>query len=136
MSWSMLLRSIGIWLIMASAAVANGIARVTMLIPWLGEDAARPVSALILLSIVFALSLLHHRWSGGLSTAQAWTVGVLWLALTLLFETVLGLSQGMSAEVILASYDPFSPSLWVYVVAAILLAPPVVHSLQWCIPRQ
>jgi hypothetical protein len=124
--WSTLIKAVTIWGALAIAAVINGVLREGVFIPALGETVARPLSAVILLAVVLALAWLQDAWSHGLTRAQAWMVGSLWLAMTLLFETLLGTMQGMTTSEILAGYHPLSPTLWLYVVLGIFVAPAIV----------
>ena len=122
-------RGFAVWVIMAVSAFLNGLLREGWLIPLLGENVARPASAMLLLVIVYLLAYLHQRWSGPITAPQALAVGVLWLTLTVALESVLGLSQGMSGAQILAAYSPTAPTYWIYVLAGIVLAPTLVRAL-------
>lgn len=115
---------------MAIVAVLNGGLREAVLIPHLGEGIARPASAVILIAVILALSVLHQARLGGIGARQAWGVALLWLALTLVLETGLGLMQGQSRAEMLAAYHPGAPGLWLYVIAATLIAPPLVQALR------
>jgi hypothetical protein len=129
-SWSDLTKAVAIWIVLASIAMINGVLREAVFKPPLGEAAARPLSAMVVLAGAFALAWLHHVWSDGLTIAQAWMVGCLWLTMTLLFETLLGTMRGMSASEILSSYHPMAPTYWLYVVLGIFLAPAIVFFMR------
>ncbi len=130
MNKPVLIKAMLIWFAMAVTAIVNGLVREAVLIPELGEGVARPLSALILLSAVLVLAWVHHSWSRGVDFRQAWMIGLLWVTLTLLFETGLGLMQGMTAAEMLATYHPLAPTLWLYVVLGILVVPVIVRCLR------
>lgn len=113
------------WLALAACAFANGLLREGVLIPMLGEGAARPLSALVLSLVVLVIARVLSRRAGPLGQ-RAWGVGVLWVLLTILFEAGLGTMRGLSGADILASYSPLAPTLWLYVVLVILVAPPLM----------
>src|SRR5687767_7055664 len=78
------------WLGMLVLAVLNGALREALLTPALGDTLGRQLSTLLLLALFACwFWFLHRRWP--LTNAQqAWTVGVLWLAMTLALETFMG----------------------------------------------
>jgi hypothetical protein len=123
-------KALAVWVAMAVSAVINGIVRQSVLVPILGEGAARPLSAAMLLILVYVLTWVFLRWTNRPTGRGLWVVGAGWLALTVIFETALGFFvSGMSAPEIAASYNPLAPTLWFYVLAGILVAPPLVARL-------
>lgn len=124
---SMLGKALAIWIAMSIGAVLNGTIRETLLISTLGEGVARPLSAALLLVVIYILTYVFWRWAGRpRRLASLWTIGVLWLALTVVFEAGLGFSRGMSTREVLALYNPVSPTLWAFVLVGILVAPAIV----------
>lgn len=117
------------WVAIAICAVLNGILREAILIPHLGEHWARPLSAAILLVVVYLLAWALLRWRGPMPLGTAWTIGSIWLVLTVAFEIVLGRLQGLTGREILATYNPFAPTLWDVVLLGTLIAPPVMSRL-------
>ena len=123
-------KAFAVWVVMAVLAVVNGIVRQSVLVPALGEPIGRPMSAVSMLVIVYLLTWLWLAWTGRLSMGQLWLVGALWVVLTVIFESALGVwMRGMSAAEIAATYDPFAPTLWFFVIVGILVAPPIVGAL-------
>jgi len=45
-----------------------------------------------------------------------WKIGVLWVALTIVFETILGLAMGNTFTELLKAYDVTTGNLWLLVV--------------------
>lgn len=127
MTTGVALRALAIWAAMAVCAVLNGILRQAVLLPNLGEAAARPLSALILALVIVLLTSAFLRWTGRLTRRTAWMVGLGWLVLTVILEFGLGLMQGMPVDEIVALYNPLSPGLWDLVLLTTLLAPPLLN---------
>jgi hypothetical protein len=102
---------------------SNGIARVTVLEPWLGEEPARRVATIVGVGIVLAFSRLYVRRAGAGAPREWLAVGVVWLALTLAFEFGMGLVAGRSWAEMLVDYDLTRGRLWPLVLVATLLGP-------------
>ena len=64
-----------------------------------------------------------------MSLGTVWAIGLIWLILTLAFEIVLGRLQRMTGQEILATYNPFAPTLWDVVLVGTLIAPPCMSRL-------
>jgi hypothetical protein len=101
---------------------ANGFARAAILVPWLGDHRARQVSTATAVAIVAAAAWLLVRAFPG---RTGWLrVGLLWTALTLAFEFLLGrYVSGLSWSELAADYDVTRGRLWPLVPLATLLAP-------------
>jgi hypothetical protein len=54
----MIKKSILIWLLIIPLAILNGGLRMEVLIPWLGESCAEPISGVILCLLIFIVSLI------------------------------------------------------------------------------
>jgi hypothetical protein len=118
-------RTTGLWLLILACAVLNGALREGLLRPGLGGAIALPLSGLLLMLCILALTfwLLPHL--GPLRPAQGWAIGLYWLVLTLTFEFGLGhFVQGRSMAELLAAYTFAAGNLWPLVLLATLLAPP------------
>ena len=105
-------------------AVANGALREAWLVPRLGEHAARQVSTLILIAL-FAVYIgyVTRRWPIA-SSGEALAVGVLWLVLTLGFESALGrFVSGLSWPQLVAEYNLAAGRLWALVPIWVAAAP-------------
>jgi hypothetical protein len=104
--------------------VLNGALRETLVTPVFGDTAARQLSTLLLLALFSGwFWFLHRRWP--LSNArQAWLVGVLWLLMTLVFETFMGrVSGGKPWSVVFEDYDVLAGRIWALVPLWTLLGP-------------
>lgn len=115
--------SLRIWLTLVLVESGHGILRRLLLEPYLGDLRARQVSVFTgaaLIVLVFWLTLKRlgpqpaHRW---------WTLGLFWLALTLVFEVGLGRAAGMSWDRITSDFDPRRGGLLSFGMLVILVAP-------------
>jgi hypothetical protein len=101
----MIKKSILIWLSIIPFAILNGGLREAFLNPRLEESYAQIVSGLILLSLIFVVSLIFIPRIGKGTEKTYWKIGLLWVALTVIFETVFGLAMGNSFDDLLKAYD-------------------------------
>jgi hypothetical protein len=115
--------SLLMWWILAVAMFTNGAVRVLVLQPRLGESLARQVATVSGIVIVLALTLPFVRRLAHPRSRDLVKVGLLWLALTVLFEFGMGLVSGASWEAMLADYDLRRGRLWPLALLAILVAP-------------
>jgi hypothetical protein len=115
--------ALGMWLILLVVMFTNGIIRVTVLQPRLGEDTARQVATVVGIVLILALSLVFVRRLDLPTGAELLAIGVLWLVLTVIFEFGMGISSGASWETMLADYDIRRGRLWPVALVVILLAP-------------
>lgn len=116
------------WLVILALAIANGALRERVLLPGLGEQMGRLLSPLLLALLVFVVAWTLLPWIRPLSARDAWSVGILWLALTLAFEFLAGhYLFGDSWEHLLAEYNVLRGRLWVLVPVSTLVAPVVVR---------
>ena len=86
----LLLKSILIWLVFIATESLNGTIRTLWLVPSLGDPLAHRISFVTGAFIVLAIATLFIRWLHASRVSQLLGVGVLWSALTLGFEIVLG----------------------------------------------
>jgi hypothetical protein len=115
--------AVGAWLVLLVVMVTNGVVRVTVLQPQLGEAPARRVATLVGVALVLALSWAYARRAGALAPRELLLVGVVWLVLTLVFEFGMGLVAGRSWTEMLVDYDLTRGRLWPLVLVATLLGP-------------
>ncbi|HZZ95072.1 MAG TPA: hypothetical protein VFE23_21110 [Usitatibacter sp.] len=125
-----IVKYVAAWLGMMALAVLNGIARDKLYGPRVGDLAAHQFSTAILLILFGAYFYgLERAWPLW-SAAIAWLVGVTWLIMTLLFETVLGRFVAHEPwKKILGDYNILAGRLWILVPAWVLCGPYVVYRL-------
>ena len=90
MQITILLKSIGLWLLMMVAAVMNGLLRDLVLQQILGHRIALPLSGLTLMMLIFAISYFSVPGLRLVKVSQYLLLGVLWVGLTLVFEFTFG----------------------------------------------
>jgi hypothetical protein len=113
------------WAALPLAAVANGILRDQTYGRGMDETVAHSLSVLPLAAVVGVWAgILSRRWPVR-SRRSAARVGLLWLALTVAFESGLGRARGVGAREQLAEYDVRRGRLWPLALAVIALAPPL-----------
>ncbi|HEX5719712.1 MAG TPA: hypothetical protein VF179_26390 [Thermoanaerobaculia bacterium] len=113
-----------IWVTLLATAVLNGTFRVAVLVPRYGEGAGHVISTLLLCVLITLLSWAAIGWVHPATAAQAAAVGVLWLALTVVFEFGFGrfVAHKTWAE-LLADYNVLGGRIWVLVLLTTMAAP-------------
>lgn len=124
-----ILKSLLIWLLFIPCAILNGGLREYVLTPSIGEQMALPLSGLLLCVLIFAVTWFLLPKIGRQKKATFTRIGVVWLILIILFETLLGLSSGSSFKELLYAYDITSGNLWLMVVLFTGFVP-------YCVVRQ
>ena len=120
----MIIRALVIWFVLLILAVVNGGVRDTWLSPWLGDTLGRALSTLTLSALILLSTWLTIGWMQPRTVAAALTIGVLWLALTLGFEFLVGhYGFGKPWQELLADYDVRRGRIWVIVLPVTLVAP-------------
>jgi hypothetical protein len=126
----MLKKSTLIWLSIIPLAILNGGFREMFLISWFGESLAEFISVIILCLMIFIISLIFIPRIGKGSPKTYWKIGGLWIFLTIIFETVLGLALGNSFSELLQAYDITAGNFWLIVVLFIGIAPWLVVKIK------
>jgi len=126
----MIKKSILIWLSIIPLAILNGALREAFLIPLLGENFAQPISGIILCLLIFIVSLVFIPRIGKGEQKTYWKIGILWIILTIVFETIFGLAVGNSFSELLRAYDITTGNLWLIIVIFIGIAPWLVAKIK------
>jgi hypothetical protein len=125
----MLTRALAVWFVMLVVASANGALRQAVLVPAAGDVAGRAISTLILAALIALLTWMTIGWIRPRTTAAAWLIGALWVALTLTFEFLVGhFLFGTAWNVLLEDYDILRGRIWILVVIVTAIAPRVCAS--------
>ena len=124
----MLYRTVAVWCVILVLAVVNGGFRDAILVPRLGETAARAVSSVTLSLLIVATTWVTIRWLGPGSQRDAWTIGVTWVVLTLSFEFLAGhfLMKKPWPE-LLVDYNVLKGRIWILVLLTTLVAPAFIY---------
>ena len=126
----MLLKSLLIWLSIIPLAILNGGLRQRILEPVFGIKIANPVSGLILCLLIFIVSFIFIPQLGNGNIGTYLIMGVLWLFLTIVFETILGLFMGNSFKEIVNAYNITTGNLWLIVVIFTGIVPLLVAKIR------
>jgi hypothetical protein len=124
----MLLRALAVWALFILAESVQGSLRRA----YFGADipmVVRQVSVGLGVVLIFALAWVSGRWMRLRSQAGALAVGVIWVALTLVFEAAVASLAGERLA-IGADYDPRRGGLMGFGLLAIAIAPWLVQRLQ------
>jgi hypothetical protein len=127
----MLLRGVLIWCALLIVASINGGLREAVLVPRMGRGSAQAVSTLMLSACICGLGWLTLSWIGPRTLKHAWTIGIIWVSLTLAFEFLAGhYLFGRPWEELRADYDVRGGRIWVLVLVVTLLTPVAAFMLQ------
>ena len=124
------LKALVIWASILALAVANGLLREAVLVPWLGTPAGLVLSGLLLSTLIIGVTYLCLPWLQISRPVQLCAVGLGWLALTLAFEFSFGLWQGMSWPELLQAYTFKDGNIWPIVLAVTALAPYIAAQMR------
>jgi hypothetical protein len=125
-----LLRALVVWFVLLMIAVANGAFREAALVPRMGSAVGHVVSTVLLCTFITLLAWLTVPWIDPTRASEAWTVGLLWLILTLAFEFLAGhYLFGTPWPQLLADYNVAQGRIWPLVLVTTFLAPWVVFRL-------
>lgn len=115
---------LGVWVLLAALAIANGVFRETVLVSALGEDSAHLLSTAILVGVILVVSYVYFSITSiEYTVAELSLVGVGWSVLTVGFEFLVGYLEGTPVEATLAQYDVLAGQVWIAVPLTLLVAP-------------
>jgi hypothetical protein len=117
------------WLVLAAVGFSNGALRqvsFARVLPARTANQLSVVTAIVFLGI--AVWLLTRAWPLA-SAAQAWRVGALWLVLSFLFETGMGVAARRPWTEIFGDYRIWEGRLWPVVLLFLLVAPRLALAL-------
>lgn len=101
------LQAFAVWLVNIAAEMVHGILRGLLLVPLVGDLPARQIGVPVGSLLVFAAAYLCVRWIAARTKFQLLGVGLLWVALTVLFEVGLGrFVLGFPLDRIAEDYNP------------------------------
>lgn len=125
------LRSIIVWLVFIVAESLNGTVRNLLLVPSLGDFWAHQISFFTGSILVFAIAIAFVRWLHASRVSQLLGVGLLWLLLTVAFDSALGrFILGYSWERIAADYNLLKGGLMPIGLVLLALAPLIAAKIR------
>jgi hypothetical protein len=117
-------RAVVIWCALLMIASINGLVREALLIPRMGEVGGRAISTLALSALIVVLTWISIGWIAPRSAQQTWTVGVIWVLLTLAFEFLAGHYVFHNAwSRLLEDYNVVRGRIWILVLITTLVSP-------------
>ena len=119
----MIKKSILIWLLFVPLAILNGGLRENIIEHMIGSIYANLISCIILCILIFIVSFFLIPRLGKGSRKIYIRIGVLWIFLTILFETLLGLLMGLTINDVINSYNITTGNFWLIVVIFIGITP-------------
>lgn len=120
----LLLRATAVWALIALAESVHGMLRVLLLQPQVGELRSRQIGFVTGSLLILAIAAIAVRWLGARCRRDLVLVGLLWLALMLAFELLVGhFAAGFSWDRIAADYDPRRGGLMAFGLALVAVAP-------------
>lgn len=132
---NLILTSIAVGLLIASAETAQGILRVRYLNRPLGDHRARQVGVAIASAIILAIAWVTVPWLGVQSEAEAWLAGGIWLTLMLSYDLGLGrIVFHVPWPRLRAEFDVRKGGLLGFGMLVLLVAPFLVVKLRGLIP--
>ena len=124
MSGRLLGSVIVMWLLFAIAGVLNGLLRVYVLVPRIGEMPAHYLATAILCAVILVGSYVLVKIQALEKASVLLQVGTIWLVATVIFEFVFGhYVVGHPWDRLLADYNVLQGRVWVLVLLAELCGP-------------
>jgi hypothetical protein len=124
------LKSLLIWLAIIPCAILNGGLREKVLVPLMGMKRALPLSGILLCALIFLVTWFLLPLLGPQTGKTYILIGICWLVATVLFEYLMGLSNGTSREAMLQAYNITTGNLWLVVVLFTAIVPYLVGALR------
>jgi len=118
------------WLALMVIAIVNGALREFSYGKFISELAAHQLSTLTGIAFTGLFVWFLNRVWALESSAQAWTIGAIWLAITILFEFGFGhFVAGHPWSRLLADYNLFAGRVWILFLLWILVLPYAVYRM-------
>ena len=111
------------WLGLMVLAILNGLAREAWITPRFELATAHQISTITLLALFAGYFLLLAKCWPLANAKQAWMVGGIWCALTLVFEFGFGYAAGKSTTELLSRYAFWTGDMWGLIPLAVLVGP-------------
>jgi hypothetical protein len=117
-------RAFVVWLVIIAVETAHGILRTLWLQPLVGDFEARQIGTVVGSALILFVAYLFSPWLQVPATRTLLGVGLFWVALTVVFECVLGrLLLRLSWERILSDYDVSRGGLMVFGLVFLAISP-------------
>lgn len=123
------------WFLLMVLAIANGTLRIKLIIPHTGLTMGLAISTVMLCALILLATWIGIRWLGPGTAQQAWGIGLLWLAMTLVFEFGAGHFLFKKPwDELLFDYNIAQGRIWVLVPMVTVLAPWLMAKTRGLLP--
>lgn len=119
-----------LWLGILALAVANGVLREAVLIPWLGQAPGLVISGVLLSLLIVCVAYFALPWLAVRRVGHLVVIGAGWLILTLIFEFSFGFLRGESLSMLLEAYSFKGGNIWPLVLLVVACAPYLAAKLR------
>jgi hypothetical protein len=127
----MILRAALVWGGLLVVAILNGGFREAVLVPRVGLGLGRALSTVLLSLLILGIGWLATPWIGPVTIQDAWTIGILWVGMTLAFEFLGGhFVFGKPWQELFADYNLLAGRIWVMVLIVTLMTPIVAFTVR------
>ncbi len=131
MTASLFLKVSAVWIAIAILAIGNGLFRESVLVAYLGQGAALPISGISLSIIVFIVTYLAFPIFGKNDSLAYILIGFQWVLMTLLFEFVFGhYVIGKSWSDLFQIFNVLKGNLFIVVLVTSLFSPLIVSKIK------
>jgi hypothetical protein len=125
------MRALIVWVLIMCAETVHGILRTLFIAPRIGDFRARQLAVFTASLIILAIATATIRWMRAEDRRALWTIGFVWVLLTLAFEVLLGhFVFGFSWSRIGSDYDLFRGGLMPIGLAIMAGAPAIAARLR------
>lgn len=125
------LRSLAVWCLLMFTEMLHGTARIFLLVPVMGDFPARQLTVFTGALLIYTIAFLLIKWINPTTITQAFSIGALWVTLTLVFEISLGrFAFNMSWQRIAEDYNLPHGGLMPIGLLLMLLAPYVTAKVR------
>lgn len=128
------LKSFFFWFILLLVAFFNAIIRETtykpFLEPYIGTWAHQISSLTGIILFFIVIFLFLKKLKGNYSKKDLLIIGIMWIILTLIFETIMNYFwRGLSFEQIISTYYFWKGETWIFVLISLLVSPFLANRL-------
>lgn len=123
-------RALLVWMLIMLVETLHGLAREIFIAPLIGDLRARQLGVMTGSLLVLCIGWFAARWLGAGAPRTQLYVGAFWVALTLLFEILLGRAIGVSWDRILSDFNPARGGFMIAGLAVMFFAPMLAMKLR------
>jgi hypothetical protein len=123
-SFTIYLKALGIWVLLAVGATVVALFRVSVLLPSMGEQLAHQLGTILYLIVQFIIIYFFIKKMKIKEVKTLLGIGIFWVVITVIFEFLFGhFVMSHPWEKLLADYNLFNGRLWVLVLINNIAAP-------------